>query len=129
MAEHSLKKGDLDKALEFAERLYATATEHEVHKYIAVAYHLRAKVSLAANDLSEAEKNFDLALAELERYPAPLVAWKVHAGRARLKMQLGQEAEAQESSTRAGEIVNFIASNVDDETLRANFLQATRFEH
>jgi ATP/maltotriose-dependent transcriptional regulator MalT len=126
MAEHSLKKGELGKALEFAERLYATATEHEVHKYIAVAHHLRAKVCVAAGDLSEAEKNFDLALAELETYPAPLVAWKVHAGRARLKMQLGQEAEAQESSACAAEIVNFIASNVTDETLRTNFLKATR---
>jgi len=126
MAEHWLKKGDLEKASEFVERLYATATEHEVHKYIAVAHHLRAKVALAANNLTEAEKNFDAALEELERYPAPLVAWKVHAGRARLKTQLGQEAEAQESSSRATEIVNFIASNVNDETLRANFLNATR---
>jgi len=110
MAEHWLKKGDLDKAREFVERLFATATEHEVHKYIAVAHHLRARVAVAANDLSEAEKNFDLALAELEKYPVPLVAWKVYAGRARLKNQMGQEAEAQESSTRASEIVAFIAS-------------------
>ena len=129
MAEHWLKKGDLDKAMEFVERLYATATEHEVHKYIAVAHHLRAKVCLAANDLTEAEKNFDLALAELEIYPVPLVAWKVHAGRARLKTQLGQEAEARESSARAVEIVNFIASNVNDEQLRANFLKAASTDY
>jgi serine/threonine protein kinase/tetratricopeptide (TPR) repeat protein len=126
MAEHWLKKGDLDKANEFVERLHATATEHEVHKYIAVAHHLRARVCLAANNLSEAEKNFDAALAELATYPVPLVAWKVYAGKARLKTQLGQEAEAHEASTRASEIVNFIASNVNDEKLRANFLQATR---
>lgn len=129
MAEHWLKKGDLEKASEFVERLYATATEHEVHKYIAVAHHLRAKVALAANNLTEAEKNFDAALEELERYPAPLVAWKVHAGRARLKTQLGQEAEAQESSSRATEIVNFIASNVNDETLRARFLKAVSTDY
>jgi tetratricopeptide (TPR) repeat protein len=126
MAEHWLKKGDLDKAREFVERLYATATEHEVHKYIAVAHHLRARVALAASDFSEAERNFDAALAELEKYPVPLVAWKVHAGRSRLKKQMGQEAEAEEASARATEIVNFIASNVDDETLRANFLTATQ---
>jgi len=39
---------------------------------------------------------------------------------------MGEEAEAQESSVRASEIVNFIASNVNDETLRTNFLQATQ---
>ena len=126
MAEHWLKKGDLDKAREFVERLYATATEHEVHKYIAVAHHLRARVCLAANDLTEAEKNFDAALAELEKYPVPLVEWKVQAGKARLKTQLGQESEAQEASTRAMEIVNFIASNVNDETLRNTFLNASK---
>lgn len=126
MAEHWLKKGDLDKAVGFVERLYATATEHEVHKYIAVAHHLRAKVCLAANSLTEAEKNFDAALAELAIYPVPLVAWKVYAGKARLKTQLGQEAEAQEASAHASEIVNFIASNVTDETLRATFLKATQ---
>jgi hypothetical protein len=86
-------------------------------------------VAVAANDLSEAEKNFDLALAELERYPVPLVAWRVHAGRARLKTQMGQEAEAQESLVRASEIVNFIASNVNDETLRTNFLQAVSTDY
>src|SRR6201988_5138085 len=125
MAEHWLKKGDLEKAREFVERLHATATEHEVHKYIAVAHHLRARVSLAANDLSEAEKNFDAALAELEKYPVPLVTWKVQDGRARLKTQMGQEAEAQEALARPSEIVNYIASNVNDENLRAKFLKAS----
>ncbi len=75
---------------------------------------------------AEAEKNFDAALAELEQYPVPLVAWKVHAGRSRLKTQMGQEAEAQEASARASEIVNFIASNVNDENLRLKFLKASR---
>jgi tetratricopeptide (TPR) repeat protein len=126
MAEHWLKKGDLAKASEFVERLYATATEHEVHKYIAVAHHLRARVALAGNELTEAEKNFDKALAKLEKYPVPLVAWKVYAGCARLKTQMGEEAEARESSARATEIVNLIASNVTDESLRATFLTATR---
>ena len=35
---------------------------------------------MEAGDLTAAEKHFDAALAELENYPAPLVAWKVHAG-------------------------------------------------
>jgi len=54
------------------------------------------------------------------------VAWKVHAGRARLKSQLGDSAGAAEASAQATEIVNFIAANVNDEKLRATFLDATR---
>jgi len=125
-AEHWLRQGDLDKAREHIGRLMATATEHEVHKYIAVAHDLMARVCVAAGDLVEAEKEFDAALAELEDYPAPLVAWKVHAGRARLKAQTGDDAEAQAASTRASEIVNSIAANVVDEKLRHTFLTATQ---
>ena len=126
MAEHWLSQGDVTKAREFVDRLYATATEHEVHKYIAVAHQLMAQVSIENGDLAEAEKHFDAALNELANYPAPLVTWKVHAGRARLKSQMGDAAGAQESSARAKEIVNFIAGNVNDEKLRDNFLSATR---
>jgi hypothetical protein len=35
MAEHWLSQGDVGKAREFVDRLHVTATEHEVHKYIA----------------------------------------------------------------------------------------------
>ena len=73
-----------------------------------------------------AEKHFDAALAELNDYPAPLVAWRVHAGRARLKSKLGDSAGAEEASARALEIINCIASNVKDEKLRTTFLKATR---
>ncbi|HEX5876700.1 MAG TPA: hypothetical protein VFY60_18785, partial [Pyrinomonadaceae bacterium] len=124
MSEHWLRLGDLEKAREHVGRLYATATEHEVHKYIAVAHHLMAKVHIASGDLAAADQSFEAALAELENYPAPLVAWKVHAGRAKLKRQLADTTGAQESSERAREIVNDIASNVTDEKLRNGFLQS-----
>jgi serine/threonine protein kinase/tetratricopeptide (TPR) repeat protein len=124
MAEHWLSQGDVGKAREFVDRLHATATEHEVHKYIAVAHQLMAKVAIANGELSEAEKHFDAALAELANYPAPLVTWKVYAGRVRLKSQMGDAAGAEESSARAKEIVNFIAANVNDEKLRTTFLKA-----
>jgi hypothetical protein len=76
--------------------------------------------------LAEAEKHFDAALTELRNYPAPLVTWKVHAARARLKSQMGDTTGAQESSLRATEIVNFIAANVHHEKLRQTFSTATQ---
>ncbi len=124
MAEHWLKKGDLDKAREFVSRLHATAIDHEVHKYIAVAHNLMARISIKAGELVEADKHFEAALAEFEQYPSPLVAWKVYAGRARLKSRMGDEAGAEESRARAAEIVNAIAANVNDEKLRETFLTA-----
>ena len=125
MAEHWLRQGDLEKAREFAERLMAAATEHEVHKYIAVAHNLMARASMKAGDLEAAEKHFDAAVAELDDYPAPLVEWRVHAGRARLKSKMGDEAGAVDAAARASEIINLIAGNVKDEKLRNTFLSAT----
>ena len=124
MAEHSLKEGDLEKAREFVGRLRDRATEHEVHKYIALSHHLLARISIAAGDLVAADESFSAALTELEQYPAPLVAWRVHAARARLMSKLGREHEANESSARSSEIVNLIAANVADEKLRQTFLKA-----
>jgi tetratricopeptide (TPR) repeat protein len=125
-AEHWLRLGYLEKSREHVARLRATATEHEVHKYIAVAHHLSGRVAVAAGELAAAEQHFAAALAELEGYPAPVVAWKVHAERARLKSQLGDLAGAAEAAARASEIVDYIASQVTDETLRNNFREAAR---
>jgi hypothetical protein len=90
-----------------------------------VAHNLLARISVRAGELEAAEKHFDAALNELRDYPAPLVAWRVHAGRARLKSKLGDTAGAAEASARAVEMINVIASNVKDENLRNTFLSAT----
>ncbi|HEU5132313.1 MAG TPA: hypothetical protein VFT26_09430, partial [Pyrinomonadaceae bacterium] len=126
MAEHWLRQNDLEKARVHVERLMATATEHEVHKYIAVAHNLMARVSIKAGDLPSAEKHFDAALDELSDYPAPLVAWRVHAGRARLKSKMGDVSGAEEARKSSTEVITLIASNVKDENLRTTFLDATR---
>ena len=122
VAEHWLSQGDLDKARWFIDRLQALATEHEVHKYIAVAHELMARVSMASGDLDGAAKHFEAALAELDQYPVPVVRWKTLAGAARLKLKQGDTAGAKQAFEDASEIVNMIADNVKDEKLRNTFL-------
>jgi tetratricopeptide (TPR) repeat protein len=124
-AEHWLLQGDLDKAREFVNRLMDTATEHEVHKYKAVAHRLMGEISIASGDPKGAGEHFEAALAELKDYPAPLVAWKTYAGAARAKAAAGDVGGAQEAAGRASEIVQIIAANVADETLRETFVNAT----
>ena len=125
-AAHYLRHGELDKAREYIVRLEETAREYEVHKYIGVAKQLMAELLIAKEDLEGAEQQFNVALAELDDYPAPLVAWKVHAGMARLKSRANDAAGAETHSARALEIVQSIAANVADEKLRDNFLTAAR---
>lgn len=124
-AEHWLRQGEFEKAREFVNRLKETATEHEVHKYKAVAHRLMGEIAIASGDPAGAGEHFDAALAELKDYPAPLVEWKVYAGAARAKAEAGDVNGAQDASARAAEIVKAIAANVADEKLRATFLAAT----
>jgi tetratricopeptide (TPR) repeat protein len=123
-AEHWLRQGELDKAREFVRRLMETATEHEVHKYKAVAHGLLGEISIASGEPKAASRHFDAALAELKDHPAPLVAWRTYGGAARAKAACGDVNGAQEASARASEIVHMIAGNVSDEKLRNTFLAA-----
>jgi tetratricopeptide (TPR) repeat protein len=125
-AAHHLRAGELDQARESIERLEETARDHGVHKYIAVANQLMAELLVASGDLAGAEVRFNAALEELKNYPAPLVAWKVHAGIARLKSKSGNAAAAAEHSAHASEFVSSIAAGVDDEKLRRHFLDAAQ---
>lgn len=124
-AWHWLRQGDLDQAREFAQRLLDTASHHEVHKYIAEAHRLRAQIAIAADDPAAAQAEFAAALDELQRYPAPLVAWRTHADLGRLQAKQGDATAAHSSFFRAAEIINFCANNVTDDSLRTIFMNST----
>ncbi|MBA3515067.1 MAG: tetratricopeptide repeat protein, partial [Pyrinomonadaceae bacterium] len=121
-AEHWLRGRDLERASKFALQLLDTATQYEAHKYIAVAHRLLAQVAIANGELAEGEKQFNVALSELDHHPSPLVAWKTYADLGRLKSQLGDSPSAREFFAKAAEIVNSIVASVSDEGLRTTFM-------
>jgi tetratricopeptide (TPR) repeat protein len=123
-AWHWLRQGDLDQASEYAHRLLSTSTVHEVHKYKAEAYRLRARIAMARKDLDTASKEFASALDELNQYPAPLTAWRAYADLGRLEQSRRNPKAAREAFKRASEIVQMCASHVTDEKLRATFLNS-----
>ena len=61
---------------------------------------------------------------ELEKFPAPLVTWKVYADLGGLKKLSGDEAAARAAFGHAAEIINSIEANTNDEALRATFLNS-----
>jgi tetratricopeptide (TPR) repeat protein len=124
IADHWLRQGDVARAREFALRLLKTATEFEVHKYVAVAHKLLAQVALAEQDMKTAEREYVTALDELGAFPVPLVTWRVCAELGRLRKQVGDHSGAKELFDQAGEIVRSIANEVSDEKLRATFLNS-----
>jgi tetratricopeptide (TPR) repeat protein len=123
-AWHWLRQSDLEKAAEFARRLLDTANQHEVHKYMAEAHRLKAQIAIAANDSAAAEVEFAAALDELQRYPAPLVAWRTYSDLGRLQSKRGNLTAAHSAFTQAAEIVQACAANVTDDSLRATFLNS-----
>ena len=119
-----LGQGELEKAREFASRLLQTARKHGVHKYIAEAHRLTAQIAMAEDNNAEAETAFDASLAELQKYPAPLIAWRTYADLGRLQSSRGDATAAQSSFNSAAEIIKMCADNVTDENLRATFLNS-----
>ena len=124
MAEHALYQGETKKAREITDQLLAAATKCEVHKYIAVAHQLMARIAVAEGDTAIAESEFGAALEELGRFPAPLVAWKTYANLAQLKHSVGDFDATHAAYAQAAAIVKDIAANVQDESLRELFLES-----
>ncbi|MGI8735533.1 MAG: serine/threonine-protein kinase PknK [Pyrinomonadaceae bacterium] len=123
-AWHWLRQGDLEQAGEFAQRLLETASEYGAHKYITEAHRMKAHIAISADDLDTATKEFAAGLEELQRYPAPLVAWRTYAGLGRLQLKRGDETAARSAFTQAAKIVDACAANVSDDDLRATFLNS-----
>ncbi|HXM35247.1 MAG TPA: AAA family ATPase, partial [Pyrinomonadaceae bacterium] len=124
MAEHSLLQGETGKARQIAERLLETATKYEVHKYIAVAHKLMAQIAIATGNSNAAEGEFTAALAELQKYPVPVVVWRTYADLGHLKSSLGHVSAAREAFAQSAEIANRIAANIADSNLRQTFLNS-----
>lgn len=95
-----------------------------MHKYVAVAHRLRARIAVAAGDAATADAEFAAALDELDRYPAPLVAWRTYADLGRLQSAQGDRTASRSAFAKAAEIVNACAANVTDDNLRETFLNS-----
>jgi len=121
----AVAQDNLEKARQFALSLRETALQYEAHKYVAVAHLLLGKIAVAGDDLVEAEKQFAAAREELEKHPAPLVAWKNHVEVGRLKLRMNNHFASREAFARAAEIINSIAANTRDETLRSTLLSSS----
>ena len=111
-SEHSLAEGDLEKAEKHARQLLEAATHYEARKYIIVAHNLLSQAALERGDFAQAETELNAALEQLEKYPVPIVAWKVYAGVGNLRLQTGDEASAKEAFAKAAATINKIAANV-----------------
>jgi hypothetical protein len=101
-----------------------TANRYEAGKYVASGHRLLAAIAVAEGDLGTSEAELELALELLRKKPVPVLEWKTYSALGRLKLQMDDRTASREAFARAGEIVDKIASNVDDERLKAIFLNS-----
>jgi hypothetical protein len=121
-AEEFLSQGDHLRARAHARDLLANTMLHGPPKYVLTARRILAEVAIASGDLAQAELDLAASLAELRSHPAPLVAWRIHATLGRLHRLRHETEAARESYAQAADIVNQIATNINDERLRSTFL-------
>jgi ATP/maltotriose-dependent transcriptional regulator MalT len=98
LTRYWVERGNISEAHTRARALLETARYYEAHKYIALAHMLCAETAMASGQSDIAENEIEAAVEELERYPAPLVAWKAQALRARVYSSLGKSVAADEAS-------------------------------
>jgi DNA-binding winged helix-turn-helix (wHTH) protein/tetratricopeptide (TPR) repeat protein len=123
LSRHHLANEKLDDAVRYARLLLDSATHYGARKYVAVAHKLLADVAIARGDPDDADTELRAALDTLAGCPVPLVAWKVYSALGHLRLRRKDDSSA-DAFEHASAIVEMIASNVGDETLRATFLAA-----
>ena len=119
LALASRDAGEAARAAEDVVRFLA-ANRAEVH--VADALVILARARLALDLREEAEHILEDAVGRSGRLDEPLPLWEALALKAEMLHRRGAEREAVDSRGRAREIVDRVATGIDDEELRRGFL-------
>ncbi len=121
-ARVAMAAGDAEEAASAAEDVLRLLSENGVEILVAEALVALARARLALALPDEAERVLADAAERASRLGEPLPLWEALALTAEILRRRGAENEAAESRRRAREIVDRVASGIDDEDLRRSFL-------
>jgi tetratricopeptide (TPR) repeat protein/predicted Ser/Thr protein kinase len=124
-AQSALVRGDLDAAEHHARATLDRATSYGAAKYAALAHRALAEAASERGQFARAATELERGLAWLARAPNVLVAWKLEASLARVRLELGDAAGARDAYGRAGTIIHRIAEDIPEPPVRQAFLSAT----
>jgi hypothetical protein len=119
-----LRLSDPGKAKEFTDTLFSTASNFKTRKYVAVAHKLRSEIAIAEGKPEVARGEYQAALDVLDEYPVPVVRWRVLAGLGKLLSSIGDAEGSRKAFAEAKKIVEEIAANVSDNSLRTTFIES-----
>jgi DNA-binding winged helix-turn-helix (wHTH) protein len=115
----AMARGDADRFLESAVR----GADPNMH---ALAWEIKSRIARAERDSAAAGDFIGNALAILDRFDVPAVAWRVHASASDLFAAKAEYQKAEDHRKRAAELIMRIADSFDAaEPLRQSLLDAT----
>jgi DNA-binding CsgD family transcriptional regulator/tetratricopeptide (TPR) repeat protein len=123
--ELELALGHPAEALSLVDQLIATSvnTEEENNGVIPRLWHLRAQALMALQRREEAEPQLLAAQAAAQLHHAQPVLWRIAITRGKLSRTWDLRTQAAEHFARARMIIEEIAANLHDETVRDTFLR------
>jgi len=120
-----LASGHLLNARAEANRFLESALSTADPNLQALAWDLAARVAMAERDWAAGERDIEQALAILDRFQIPTVAWRIHATAREMYRHLKKNKEAERHRERAVEYILALANSfAPDEPLRESFLAA-----
>jgi tetratricopeptide (TPR) repeat protein len=124
LSELWLRRGDFDRARDYAVRLCELAAKPGQCTYLALGRRQMAAVALAQDSLSEAETQIRLALETMNAAQVPLAVWPVFTLAAEIADRRGSPQAAASHRARACTSLERLAAFMaEDEPLRISLLQ------
>jgi tetratricopeptide (TPR) repeat protein len=119
-----LKRRDLDVAEEVVRQGLEVATKRQYKKYIGRAERLSGQILAERGAIDLAEAKLRDALSKLEEVGNPKQLWITHTALARLYEKMNRQDLERNHWQAAASVVNSTADDLEDEELRATFINA-----
>lgn len=124
MANYWITRSDLKLATIHASASLQAATKIRSRKYIFWANKILGDIAVLEDRVEDGYKYYLKTLKLLEKYPCPIMEWKILKAAAVLEKVLKNDVAAEEYRGRAKAVVRKLADNVTEEKLRNHFLSS-----
>ncbi len=124
--ELALAQQGYEEALRTVTALIESAVRPQKTAVIPRLWYLQGQALVGIGRLAEAEAVWQAALSQSAAQGTLPMLWRIHAALSRLYQTTGQREKARTATQAAEEIINQLAANVSDVSLRHTFLQQTQ---
>ena len=119
-----LDRGDLIKAIAYADECLALAEQSNSEKNIVKGRRLRGQVFLAQGKLAEAGQELSIALEVAQRVGNPTQLWKTYALSGALRQAQGRPDDARQAYVDALSVIEEVAAGLKNKSLRDTFMSS-----